>query len=172
MKNRIVITTALILVLPLITVALSPPTWQSHLQFTPLDIPLDPAVQEFTYYLADEYGVDFYLVLAMIKAESGYNSGLISRTNDYGLMQINKINHGWIADNLKLTDMLDPYQNIRAGVYILADLIGKYGTVECALMAYNLGESGANALWRGGVYETRYVRVVMENWRELKGVTE
>ena len=170
MKNRIVITTALILVLPL--VALSPPTWQSHLQFTPLDIPLDPEIQEFAFYLCHEYNVNFLLLMAVIKTESNYRADLISSSGDYGLLQINKINHGWIADNLKLTDMLDPYQNIRAGVYMLSDLFEKYGTTERVLMAYNLGESGANALWRGGVYETGYVRVVMENWRELKGVTE
>jgi len=148
--------------------SLTPPTWQSHLRFETIDIPLDPEIQEFTYYLADEYGVDFYLVLAIMQTESNYRANLISRTNDYGLMQINRVNHGWLATNLHLSNMLDPYQNIRAGVYMLSDLFEKYGTTERVLMAYNLGESGANALWRGGVYETGYVRAVKENMEELK----
>ena len=100
--------------------------------------------------------------------ESGYNINAISRGGDYGLMQINKINHEWIANNLGLPDMLNPYQNIRAGVYMVSDLISKYGTISSALMAYNMGESGADALMRGGVYRTGYVDKVLEIIKELK----
>jgi soluble lytic murein transglycosylase-like protein len=159
---------SLLFVFPIFTYALSPPTWESHLQFTPIDVPLDPQVQEFTFYLSHTYDIDFYLIMAIIQAESNFNPSAVSKSGSYGLMQINKINHTWLTENLGITDFLDPYQNIRAGVYIVADLYSKYGTTEKVLMAYSLGENGAMALWRGGVTSTGYVRKVLRIMEGLK----
>ena len=169
MKTKLTaIILALVLSIPIIISSLTPPTWQSELQFEPLDIPLEADIQEFVYYLSHTYDIDFYLVMAIIQTESAYQPNIISRTGSYGLMQIHKINHGWLSENLGISDFLNPYQNIRAGVYILNDLFDKYGDINKVLMAYNLGERGAIALWRGGVYETNYVDVALGIVEELK----
>lgn len=169
MKTKLIlIVLCLIILSPLIVVCMNPPTWKSHLDFEPIDEPLDQNIQEFIYYLCYTNDIDFYIVMGLIKAESGYNPNVISKNGDYGLMQINKINHEWLNQNLGITDLLDPYQNARAGVYMLSDLYAKYSTTERVLMAYNLGESGANALWRGGVYTTKYVNKVVSSASELK----
>ena len=91
--------------------------------------------------------MDFTFVMAIIQQESGYQPDAVSNTDDYGLMQINKVNHGYITDEIGVTNYLDPYENVRAGMFILRKLFEKYETPEKVLMAYNLGESGAKALW-------------------------
>jgi cell division protein FtsL len=122
------------------------------------DIPLSAPLQEHTYYLCVEYDIPehYELVLAMMWHESNYTADVISRTNDYGLMQINKINHEWLSETLGIENFLDPHQNIHAGVYMIAKLIHKYDDTSKALMAYNMGERGAANYWTTGVYSTPY----------------
>lgn len=138
--------------------------------FVPLGVPLDSDVQEFIYYLSKGYNMDFTFVMAIIQQESGYQPGAVSNTDDYGLMQINKVNHGYITDEIGVTNYLDPYENVRAGMFILRKLFEKYETPEKVLMAYNLGESGAKALWDKGVFETNYSKSVQRIQSELNNM--
>jgi hypothetical protein len=138
--------------------------------FVPLDVPLDSDVQEFIYYLSKGYNMDFTFVMAIIQQESGYQPDAVSNTDDYGLMQINKVNHGYITDEIGVTNYLDPYENVRAGMFILRKLFEKYETPEKVLMAYNLGESGAKALWDKGVFETNYSKSVQRIQSELNNM--
>lgn len=138
--------------------------------FVPLDVPLDSDVQEFIYYLSKGYNMDFTFVMAIIQQESGYQPDAVSNTDDYGLMQINKVNHGYITDEIGVTNYLDPYENVRAGMFILRKLFEKYETPEKVLMAYNLGESGAKALWDKGVFETNYSKSVQHIQSELNNM--
>lgn len=138
--------------------------------FVPLGVPLDSDVQEFIYYLSKGYNMDFTFVMAIIQQESGYQPDAVSNTYDYGLMQINKVNHGYITDEIGVTNYLDPYENVRAGMFILRKLFEKYETPEKVLMAYNLGESGAKALWDKGVFETNYSKSVQRIQSELNNM--
>lgn len=138
--------------------------------FVPLGVPLDSDVQEFIYYLSKGYNMDFTFVMAIIQQESGYQPNAVSNTDDYGLMQINKVNHGYITDEIGVTNYLDPYENVRAGMFILRKLFEKYETPEKVLMAYNLGESGAKALWDKGVFETNYSKSVQRIQSELNNM--
>lgn len=138
--------------------------------FVPLGVPLDSDVQEFIYYLSKGYNMDFTFVMAIIQQESGYQPDAVSNTDDYGLMQINKVNHGYITDEIGVTNYLDPYENVRAGMFILRKLFEKYENPEKVLMAYNLGESGAKALWDKGVFETNYSKSVQRIQSELNNM--
>ena len=138
--------------------------------FVPLGVPLDSDVQEFIYYLSKGYNMDFTFVMAIIQQKNGYQPDAVSNTNDYGLMQINKVNHGYITDEIGVTNYLDPYENVRAGMFILRKLFEKYETPEKVLMAYNLGESGAKALWDKGVFETNYSKSVQRIQSELNNM--
>lgn len=138
--------------------------------FVPLGVPLDSDVQEFIYYLSKGYNMDFTFVMAIIQQESGYRPDAVSNTDDYGLMQINKVNHGYITDEIGVTNYLDPYENVRAGMFILRKLFEKYETPEKVLMVYNLGESGAKALWDKGVFETNYSKSVQRIQSELNNM--
>ena len=132
------------------------------LGFVPLDVPMDEEMQEFIYCLCYGYNIDFSLVMAVIEHESSFRSNIVSDTGDYGLMQINEINHGWLAERFDVTDFTDPYQNTRCGIYILRKLFEKYEEPEEVLMAYNMGSAGASKLWEQGIYETDYSNSIME----------
>ena len=116
---------------------------QTTLTFRRLDVPMDSVLQEFTYDLCWRHKIDFTLIMAMIKVESNFKPDAISETDDYGLMQINKINHPRLVAKFGITDFLDPHANIVAGTSIVKELFNKYHTPEKVLMAYNMGEAGA-----------------------------
>ncbi len=131
--------------------------------FKEVDIPLNKDEQEFLYILSKDYKISYPLLLGLIDLESSFNRDEISSTNDYGLMQINAVNHEWLKRNLEFNDILDPYNNIRSGTFILSQLFNKYNGDETkVLMAYNMGEGGAKKLWDRGVNESAYSRRVLE----------
>ncbi len=107
-----------------------------------------------------EYGVDKSLVKAVIHAESGYNPSAVSSKGAKGLMQLMPKT----AQDLKVSNSLDPAENIRGGVRYLRFLLDTFkGNETLALAAYN---SGLNKVARfGGVppyQETRnYVSKVL-----------
>lgn len=128
------------------------------------NINLSQELQRYTYTKCVDLGISEYyeLVLAIMWQESNYTPDLISETNDYGLMQINKINHDWLSKELGITDFLDPYQSIDAGTHVVASLLLKYEDPHKALMAYNYGEAGARSHWNRGIYTSSYSRGVAE----------
>lgn len=137
------------------------------------DVDLDEITQDFIFVEAGEAAVDYELVIAIIIHESRCDPDAISKTNDYGLMQINQINHVWLAEEYGLTNMLDPRQNIIAGITILAQhSIYDDGTdagLHKMLMAYNMGATGASNAWAKGTYSTAYTREVMQIRADLLG---
>lgn len=134
------------------------------------EIPISEALQEHTFTLCKAHGIPehYATVLAVMWRESNYTPDAISSTNDYGLMQINSVNNAWLYENLGLTDMLDPYQNVEAGIYYLSTYIKKYGDLHSALMCYNMGEGGASTAWRNGIYSTSYSRDIVNKAEEIK----
>lgn len=132
------------------------------------NIPLADELQEYTFSLCKENNLDYEMVLAMMDQESDYKEKMISKTNDYGLMQINEVNHGWLKTELGIEDFLDAEQNILAGVRILSELTGKYEDPHQALMAYNNGEAGAKRLWGQGKTTSEYSRSIMARAEELR----
>ncbi len=138
------------------------------------DIPLSKELQLYTYTKCEDLGIGNYyeLVLAMMWQESDFKPDVISKTNDYGLMQINICNHEWLSEELGITDFLDPYQSIDAGTHIIASLLLKYQDPHKALMAYNYGEAGARSHWNRGTYTSSYSRAISEKQEEIlnKGI--
>lgn len=137
-------------------------------EFTPLECALSYDLQEYTYYLCQAYYIDFNFAMALMFTESAFKADVISDTNDYGLMQINICNHAALSDKLGITDFTEPYQNIRAGLYILRGLFEKYDDVSKVCMAYNMGEYGASVLWSNGIYTTAYSNKVLVKANEYK----
>ena len=145
-----------------------PLEWKAEsIDFVTVDCKMPEKHQEFLYYLCTEYNIDFTFVMALIQCESSFNPDLISSTNDYGYMQINKINQEQLTEILGVTDYLDPYQNIRAGMFVLRKLFERYQDSNMVLMAYNMGENAANSLWEKGVFKTEYTNEVMRIQRSL-----
>lgn len=138
-----------------------------------LDVPLDAEFQTYLHGLCVEYGVPYTLAVAVIEAESTYRADAVSGDGDYGLMQINWRCHEWLADELGIVDFLDAYQNAKAGVWILGGYYRQYGAESGTLMAYNMGQAAAEALFARGIYETDYSRrVISIRWRIENGGAE
>ena len=97
-------------------------------EFVLLDVPISEDLQKFIFYLSKGYEIDFTFVMALIQQESSFRVNVISESKDYGLMQINEINHALITETLGVTDFLEPYNNIRSGMFILRKLFEKYKT--------------------------------------------
>lgn len=138
------------------------------LDFVPLDCDMPDEQQEFLYYLCAGYSIDFCLVMGIIQTESEFDASAVSMTNDYGLMQINENNHEWLTETIGVTDYLDPYQNMRAGCYVLRKLFERYQDTELVLMCYNMGENGASRLWENGIYSTDYTEQVLNCQRKFQ----
>lgn len=133
-------------------------------------IPLSEDMQDEIMGIANRNGIDQLTVLALIDVESNYNPDSVSETDDYGLMQINICNHERLSNTLELTNIMEPLQNVEAGSYMLGLLYQKYQDMNMALMAYNMGEAGAQRLWNQDVYETSYTNKVNETREELEGL--
>lgn len=136
------------------------------------EIPLDYDLQAHLIALCEEYGVPLSVALGVIQAESTFRA-TAQNGSCYGYMQINSINSGWLNEELGVTDLTDPYQNIQSGVYILSDLYGKYGDWHKTLVCYNYGEAGAQKhVFSQGYTTTTYSRTVMayaEEWEAVLG---
>lgn len=105
--------------------------------FRPGDIwerirPWQPYIRKYSL----EFNVDPDLVTAILYIESKGNPNLVSRKGAMGLMQITPVT----AIHLGISDVLDPEQNIKAGVKYISHLIRKYDE-SSALIVYNAGES-------------------------------
>lgn len=133
-------------------------------------IPLTKEEQKFMWILAKDYGLSYEMVLALIEKESNFEREIVSSTDDYGLMQINSQNFIYLEDRLNIppSGVIEPFNNIRSGLYILANLKDKYHDEAMVLMAYNMGEAGAKKLWKEGIYETRYTLKIMEAEKKYK----
>ena len=132
------------------------------------DIPLPEELQQFTYERCLAYDVDPVMVYAIIEIESGYKEDLISKTNDYGLMQISDGNHGYLKDTLGTTDFLDPVQNIDAGIFWLAGIQSNYSDPNKILMVYQMGGRVAEEIMAAGTENTSYSRRVLKSMKEIQ----
>lgn len=95
---------------------------------------------------AEANGLDPYLVAALIRQESEFNAGAVSRANAVGLMQLLPSTGKGLArkDGVKhfnANQLLDPTVNLKLGTTDLRLAINKYGgQVEYALASYNAGD--------------------------------
>jgi len=80
-------------------------------------------------------GVDANLVRALIYVESAGNPGAVSSKGAQGLMQLMP----GTAEDLGVSNPLDPVQNIFGGTRYIGDLIDQFGRLDLALWAYNAG---------------------------------
>ena len=125
------------------------------------NIPLTNEQQDIVRKIAEEYGVPFDLVLAVMQVESNFDITAVGNGNCYGIMQIHQINHPTLEKQLGIKDWLNLSDNTRAGCYMLGNLLDKYQDETRTLMAYNMGESAAKKAWNAGTRSTAYTEKVM-----------
>jgi Transglycosylase SLT domain len=154
-----------------------PPGMRQQPRFPPLVIA--PATQspfdEMIRVIADRYGVEYALVKAVIKAESGFNHLAVSPKGAQGLMQLMPDT----AAAVRVQDVFMPQDNIEGGVKYLRRLLDRYdGNLALAVAAYNAGPMRVDEV--GGIpdiaetreYLARVLRYRLGYLRESAGVRE
>ena len=90
-------------------------------------------------------GLDPFLVASLIRQESEFNAGAISRANAVGLMQLLPITGKTVAKQVKMKgykapQLYSPTVNLELGTRYFKNMVDKYnGQFEYALAAYNAG---------------------------------
>ena len=115
-------------------------------------------VDEIKKY-SEEYRVDPYLVMAVIKAESNFKKEAVSNKDAGGLMQITPSTAKWLAQKIKISDFEDedvykPEINIKLGCYYLSYLYDMYADTNCMLAAYNAGHGTVDKWLSDSNYST------------------
>ncbi len=101
-----------------------------------------PKYQPYIKKAADKYGFDWRLIAAQVYQESHYNRWAESRAGAFGLMQLTRPT----AKSLGVKNIIDPPQNINAGVKHLKKLFDHYDKAMSpdrlliSLAAYNIGQ--------------------------------
>ena len=109
-------------------------------------------------------GLPVALIDAVIRTESGYRPGAISRAGAKGLMQLMP----QTASALGVHDAFDPRENILGGARYLRKMLDRFGSLPLAVAAYNAGPGRvAEANGVPQIRETRrYVAAVLRRYRE------
>lgn len=132
------------------------------------DVPLEEYLQTYIFELSEEIGIDPAIVIAIIEKESNYDASAVGdHGRSLGLMQIQFRWHTARMASLGCDDLLDPYQNVKVGIDILADLLEEGESIEWVLMAYNGGHAYADRL-SGEGRVSEYAAKVLKMAEELE----
>ncbi|MDP2689883.1 MAG: transglycosylase SLT domain-containing protein [Deltaproteobacteria bacterium] len=125
-------------------------------------------LDEMIYLSAARHGIDPALVMAVVRAESDYDSRAVSAVGARGLMQLMPET----ARLMGVVDIHDPEDNIEGGIRYLSRLLEKFEwKVPLALAAYNAGEKAVERHKGVPPYaETQdFVRKVLDYYRVYRG---
>jgi soluble lytic murein transglycosylase-like protein len=117
--------------------------------------------------LSKKHNVDFALVKAMIKAESGFNPLAVSRKGARGLMQLMPET----AQRMNVANIFNPRENIDGGVRYFRYLLSLFNNdLRLSLAAYNAGENVVSELRSIPPYRETvdYVRKVLNYYQSYK----
>lgn len=135
-------------------------------------VPLTAEEQESLWNACMEFDIPYALALGIIDTETDFRNVAGDSGESVGYMQVQQRYHTDIMKRLGVEDLTDPEGNFRVALAFLAELVEATDTTEEALMAYNMGMSGAARLWQKGVYESEYSREVMDGadyWADRLG---
>ena len=122
---------------------------------------------------ADEFGVDKYILLSIIKTESGFDPNAVSSAQAIGLTQITEQTFEWIKlklcpkEDLVFEDLFTPEVSIRFGAYYISRCLDRYsGHLDTAAAAYHSGWGTVDELLRENQTEilTEFPYTQMENY--------
>lgn len=133
-------------------------------------VPLDEELQLFIIGLCEEHHIDPAILFAMAERESNFKPDAVGDGGDAkGMFQVQAKWHQDRMDKLGVTDLFDPRQNAEVAVDYLAELLDYYdGNMEKALVAYNMGQTGAyRNLFSRGIYSSDYSKAVIARWHTL-----
>lgn len=133
-------------------------------------VPLTAEEQMELFNAADAFDVWYPLAIAMVETETSFRNVAGDSGASIGYLQVNATLHTELMEQVGATDLWKPRDNFRTGLAYLAQQLERCETVHMALMAYNMGPSGAARAWQGGVYETEYSKKIVERADYWAGV--
>ncbi|MGN9097545.1 lytic transglycosylase domain-containing protein [Flintibacter porci] len=136
------------------------------------EIPLTIEEQMELFNAADAFDIWYPLAVAMVDVETSFQNVAGDGGASIGYLQVNGTLHTALMEQVGATDLWVPRDNFRTGLAYLAQQLERTDTVHKALMAYNMGPSGAAAVWERGIYESEYSQKVMERaeyWAAVMG---
>ncbi|HLS15295.1 MAG TPA: LysM peptidoglycan-binding domain-containing protein [Beutenbergiaceae bacterium] len=122
-----------------------------------MDLPGQAQMQNMVREVATSMGVDPALALAVAQQESGFNQDAVSPANAIGTMQVIPSSGDWASDLVgRQLNLLDPLDNVTAGVAILRALERTSDDLPTAIAGYY---QGAGSVERNGMFSdtSRYV---------------
>jgi len=122
---------------------------------------------ELIFEFSKKYQVDFALVKAIIRAESGFNPDAISRKGAKGLMQLMPET----ALRMNVSNIFNPRENIEGGVRYFKYLLSLFNDdLRLSLAAYNAGENIVSELRSIPPYRETvdYVRRVLNYYQSYR----
>ena len=105
---------------------------------------------ELIYDSALREGIDPEFAFRLVNLESQFKPQARSRAGAIGLAQVQLATARFYEPDIQAEDLHDPATNLRIGLRFLRDLIGVYGDIELALLAYNWGPSRLQELIEQG----------------------
>ncbi|MBM4348654.1 MAG: lytic transglycosylase domain-containing protein [Deltaproteobacteria bacterium] len=123
----------------------------------------DTLIEEFSR----KHNVDFALVKAMIRVESGFNPLAVSKKGAKGLMQLMPET----AQRMNVVNVFNPRENIDGGVRYFRHLLSLFNNdLRLSLAAYNAGENIVSELRSIPPYRETidYVRKVLNHYQSYK----
>ncbi len=123
-------------------------------------VPTREEMKALVAQTARDMGVDPALALAIAYQESGFNHASVSPANAIGTMQVIPSSGDWASDLVgRELNLLDPRDNVTAGVAILRQLVKTAPDLPTAIAGYYQGLAGVQ---RNGMYADtrRYVASV------------
>ena len=120
-----------------------------------LNIPLSCDLQEELYKAAEEFGVDYYIMIALIERETQFRNSIGDGGKSFGYCQIQPQWWYGLMSDIGATDLKNPKDNFRTACAIIAQLTEKHQSIEGALVEYNQGHYYGRP--------TAYSKDIMEN---------
>ena len=118
--------------------------------------------RELIFATAEQYGLDPFLLAAMIHVESGFRPEAVSPKGALGLMQIMPETAIWLGKQnsqpILVDDLFDPKTNIGLGAYYLNYLRDRFPTPYAVLAAYNAGPTNARRWLDEHIWDGSYER--------------
>ena len=92
--------------------------------------------------LAEEEGIDRWLLSALVREESYFDPGIVSAAGAIGLMQLLPATAEDVASRMRLGsyDLTAPDDNLRIGAHYVRMLLNQFGNPLLAIAAYNAGQ--------------------------------
>jgi LysM repeat protein len=105
-----------------------------------VDVPGQEAMKKIIVSTSKRYGVDHKLMLALSYQESGWNMRAVSPANAIGVMQVIPMSGDWASSLIgRDLNLLDPEDNVEAGVVIMRALLASTSNRDHAIGGYYQG---------------------------------